>query len=389
MMKPVVLVLLAHYLPGFRMGGPLQSIANLVRRLDADFEFRILTSDRDLGDDRSYDGIETDRWIPVGAATVRYVAPSGLSFTGLARLIRDTPHDLVYLNSFFTPRFTIRPLLARRLQAYQHRPAVIAPRGEFSPGALALKQSKKRAWMALGSAAGLYSDLTWQASSEREAADIRAALGRRAGRIHVAANLSAPLRPEPPPHTPRAPGAPLRVVFLSRISPKKNLDYALRVLAEVKAPVAFAIYGPQEDSAYAAVCRAQAAALPAHIQVAWHDAVAPAEVVETLARHDLFFLPTRGENFGHVIAEAMGAGTPVLISDATPWRGLAERGVGHDLPLADPRAFAALIDAAASLSPEAALAERGRVASHARWLQREDGNVEANRALFFQVLGMA
>ena len=74
MMKPVVLVLLALYLPGLKMGGPLQSVANLVRRLDADFEFRILTSDRDLGDDRSYDGIETDR-MGAGAAAVRTVSP--------------------------------------------------------------------------------------------------------------------------------------------------------------------------------------------------------------------------------------------------------------------------------------------------------------------------
>ena len=34
--------------------------------------------------------------------------------------------------------------------------------------------------------------------------------------------------------------------------------------------------------------------------------------------YDLLFLPTKGENFGHVILESMSAGTPVLISDTTP-----------------------------------------------------------------------
>ena len=55
-----------------------------------------------------------------------------------------------------------------------------------------------------------------------------------------------------------------------------------------------------------------------------------------MAANDLFFLPTRGENFGHVIAEALSVGTPVLISDQTPWRKLAAVGLGHDLPLAVP-----------------------------------------------------
>jgi glycosyltransferase involved in cell wall biosynthesis len=52
-----------------------------------------------------------------------------------------------------------------------------------------------------------------------------------------------------------------------------------------------------------------------------------------LSKHHLFFLPTCGENFGHVILEALLAGCPVLISDQTPWRNLQAKGVGWDLPL--------------------------------------------------------
>jgi glycosyltransferase involved in cell wall biosynthesis len=42
-----------------------------------------------------------------------------------------------------------------------------------------------------------------------------------------------------------------------------------------------------------------------------------------------------GENFGHVILEALGAGCPVVISDQTPWSHLQEKGVGWTLPLDD------------------------------------------------------
>ena len=62
---------------------------------------------------------------------------------------------------------------------------------------------------------------------------------------------------------------------------------------------------------------------------------------ESLAKNDLFFFPAHGENYGHVIAEAMAAGCPVLISDQTAWRNLEEKGAGWDLPLDAPGRFRA------------------------------------------------
>ncbi len=64
---------------------------------------------------------------------------------------------------------------------------------------------------------------------------------------------------------------------------------------------------------------------------------------ETLAAHDLFLLPTLGENFGHVFLEAFLAGLPVITSDRTPWRELTAKRVGFDLPLEQPDAFQAAI----------------------------------------------
>jgi glycosyltransferase involved in cell wall biosynthesis len=48
---------------------------------------------------------------------------------------------------------------------------------------------------------------------------------------------------------------------------------------------------------------------------------------------DYFVLPTKGENFGHAIFEAMAVGCPVLISDQTPWTNLEQKNAGFDLPL--------------------------------------------------------
>ena len=130
--KPVVLAFVGTYLPGYKAGGPIQSVANLVEHLSDDLDFRIVTADRDMGDNAPYPGVAIDAWNTVGKAQVFYASRARRSLRGFARLMRETPHELVYVNSFFSPVFTQRPLLARTLGLAPRRPVVIAPRGEFS-----------------------------------------------------------------------------------------------------------------------------------------------------------------------------------------------------------------------------------------------------------------
>ncbi|MEN9639278.1 MAG: hypothetical protein RLZZ262_1146, partial [Bacteroidota bacterium] len=59
----------------------------------------------------------------------------------------------------------------------------------------------------------------------------------------------------------------------------------------------------------------------------------PQELDEMWAYYDFLYLPTRGENFGHAIAESLNHGVPVVISDRTPWKNLSDKGVGWDIPL--------------------------------------------------------
>jgi len=200
--------------------------------------------------------------------------------------------------------------------------------------------------------------------------------------IAIARNLSSGLPQVPPDHVPRSPGEPFRIIFLSRISPKKNLDFALGVLAQVRCSIIFRIYGPPEDFEYLNKCKSLADRLGSHISVEWHQAVPPERVADLIAEHDLFFFPTRGENFGHVIAEALGAGTPILISDTTPWRNLAAEGVGNDFSLEVPEAFAARIEELAVQRPSEVLELRARVSRYARDLQARDESVASHRNLF-------
>lgn len=386
--RPTILTFVGYYLPGYKAGGPIRTIANMVDRLSGDFKFRIVTGDRDLGDDRPFEGIQLNRWTRVGEADVLYASGGLQTATGLPRLLRDTPHDIVYLNSLFSIKSTLLPLSLRRMGLTQDRPTVLAPRGELGEGALALKGFKKRGFLRVAGLVGLYSDLTWQASSRLEAARIAEVMGVPDHQVFVAPDLSAVRHCSPDPARESA-SHPFTVLFLSRVSRMKNLDFALRLLSEVRSPVQFVIHGALEDHTYWRECQRLIAALPSHVRVEYRGEL-PHEAVEGVLRSaDLFLLPTRGENYGHAILEALAAGVPVLISDRTPWSELAEWGAGWVCPLDDTAPFAAAIDSCANDTPEAC-AERSRNAhAYADNVASASDAVDENIQMFRSVLRAA
>lgn len=351
--KPTILVFIEYYLPGYKAGGPIRAVENVTARLAGDAHFRIVTSDRDLGDLNPYPDVRPNRWTRLSdEADVLYLPPESQTWRNIGRLCASVPHDVVYLNSAFSLRFSLLPLLLRR-GARLSCPVIVAPRGEFAPSALRHKRAKKRAFLALARATGLYRDVTWHAGSAREQDDIEAIMGEQA-RICVAPHIPAPADPMPRANVRKAPGE-LSVAFLSRISPIKNLDAALRIMGRVRHCVTFDIYGPIEDTRYWHACVELIKRLPPNVRATYRGTVEHSEVRRTLAPYDLFFLPSHGESFSYAIAEALSAGCPVLTSSQTPWRDLEEHGAGWALPLEDEARFLAIVEHLAS-SDGAALA---------------------------------
>lgn len=327
-----ILALIPYYLPGYKSGGAFRSLSNMADEMNDQFEFWIVTNDRDAGDLVAYSDVRVNAWNQVGNAKVYYASPDSLSINRIKELIGDVSPHVIYLNSFFYP-LTLKYLICRRLRMGPHIPAVIAPHGEFSSGALKLKAFKKRAYIALASRLGLYDGLTWQATSKTEEADIKAAWARRI-RLHFAPYVLKRDQLLTGSQTPLAKKTgSMRLVFVSRISAKKNLLFALRRLQNIKGQVIFDIYGPVEDRDYWESCQTVIRAMADNIRVNYNGPVPNDKVPELLADYHFFVLPTLGENFGHAILEALSAGCPVIVSDQTPWRNLAEQGAGWDLPL--------------------------------------------------------
>lgn len=385
MKKPTVLTFTLFYLPGFRAGGPIRTISSLVERLGDEVCFRIVTQDRDSADVVPYSGIAKECWNSVGKAEVLYVDRSNVGLRSILRIVREVSPDLIYLNSFFDYLFTQKVLLLKKIGALGDIPVVLAPRGEFSKGALAIRRLKKRAYIRCASIAGLYRGVIWHASSAMERADIlREFPSADEGRIRVAMNLASKSAPLAIEH-----GRPwegrLRVCFLSRISPKKNLLYALQCMAKVTAEIEFSIFGPKEVPEYWDACEKVMARIPKNIMVEYRGEVEHQRVRQVLSEHDVFFFPTLGENFGHVIHEALSAGLPVITSDQTPWLDLEVKGVGWALPLSNEDAFVQVLERIAGMDEEERRAMARRAQAYAAEREGDASVLEANRALFLDV----
>jgi glycosyltransferase involved in cell wall biosynthesis len=335
-MRPKILLLADWYLPGFKAGGIITAIANLVTAIGDEFDLRVLTRDHDLTESGRYANVVPGEWQPVGKARCLYT--HDLSLAHLRHRIAESQPDIIYLNSFFSP-LTVKTLALRKLGLLPPAAFAIAPRGEFAPSAFRIKARKKSLYSVAALRAGLYDRLLWHATSDRESVAIESFVGprtRQAPCIHIAPDL--PNRDwfvldnnaARPPKS-----SPVKFVFLSRICRIKNLTFILDALASLASPAELHIYGPIDEPSYWQECQRRIAALPQNVQAIYHGAVPRKGVPDVFRTHDFFLFPTEGENFGYVLLESLAAGCPVIVSDRTPWRDIDEKGSGWAIPLED------------------------------------------------------
>jgi glycosyltransferase involved in cell wall biosynthesis len=103
--------------------------------------------------------------------------------------------------------------------------------------------------------------------------------------------------------------------------------------------VEFHIYGPIEEMNVWKNCLEVIDAMPENIKVRY-GGIVPRDLVKSyFAKYDLFLFPTHAENYGHVINESLSVGTPVLVSDNTPWKSLYHKGLGWDVNLRNQNEF--------------------------------------------------
>lgn len=285
---------------------------------------------------RSYPEIESNKWIRSELnCEVYYAEADALNYESIKTIMDSCDFDLVYINSFFSKIFSIIPLQILN-KYYKTKPIIFAPRGMLGEGALAIKKLKKRAFIWYAKISGLHNRVVWHATSAEEAQEIKRVINPKTAVVQIS-NLPKKIKLLSDKEKTQG---QLRACFMSRISEKKNLLYALEVLSKVKdVHVTYTIYGPLEDKGYWEKCQLQIEQLPENIHVHYAGSVAPKDIEQAFVSQHIMFLPTLNENFGHSIVESLLCGCPVIISDQTPWNDLQKHGAGFALPLSAPDKF--------------------------------------------------
>jgi glycosyltransferase involved in cell wall biosynthesis len=386
-----ILTLADYYLPGTHAGGALRSLANLVATLGNEFDFRVITRDRDWLSDVRYPHAMPGIWQSVGPAKVMYLAPNQVRPATLRRVISETPHDVLYLNSLFSRVFTLSVLAYRRVGMIPAKPAVLAPRGQLTPGAMGISGPKKAAFLAAARMAGLYRDIIWQASSPDEEREVREHFDAPASPANavVAPDLPTPWEQLAVVAHRRKSAGSLAATLISRIARKKNLLGAIELLRGMTRDVVFDVYGPPEDPQYLRECEAAMATLPPNVAARYAGALEYQEIAPAFARYDVFLFPTLGENFGHVLIESLAAGCPVAVSDRTPFRDIEERGAGWVVPLEEPDRYRRALEACAAMTADEHARMSNAAREYARRVIMDPAPVEQNRRLFATAQNMA
>jgi glycosyltransferase involved in cell wall biosynthesis len=136
----------------------------------------------------------------------------------------------------------------------------------------------------------------------------------------------------------------LRLVNIARVAPEKNLLFALQILKQVKENIVFDFYGPIYSHDYWTECKLALDELPQNVKANYKGSIESEKVINVLKDYDFMFMPTTGENFGHVILQSFSVGCPVIISDQTPWKELSKKNMGWAIPLDNKEKFVETIE---------------------------------------------
>lgn len=317
MKKQRILILAEQYLPGVKGGGPIRSLENMINALADDFEFFILTSNCDLNDHNPYEGITYDHWLKKDNYTICYIDVVKASWFKIIHLINEVKCDILYLNSFFNIKFSLVPIILNKLRLTKVKRIVIAPRGQFFKKALSYKNKRKSLFIILAKLSRLYEDVVWQAASINERLAIIANF--KMVDPYVVSDIGISKSKNGYDHPIIKTKATLKLLYLSRIHPHKNLVAIIEALRFVTGSVYFTIAGPIEDETYWIKCQNLIKKLPINVSVSFVGIIQHEEVIKLIKQHHFFILMTHGESYGHVIREAIYANRPLIISDQTQW----------------------------------------------------------------------
>jgi glycosyltransferase involved in cell wall biosynthesis len=304
-----------HVIPAVapRYGGPSAAIAPMCRNLVAEgVEPTIVATDAD-GEARLDVPIgEPTRWNGVPAVFFRRDWNESYKYSrGLARWVAE--HVVDYAVVHVHAVLSHAPLAAARACRRAGVPYVVRPLGTLDPWSLGQKALKKRALLAMAGRRMLEGAAAIHYTTAEEQTAVERALGLSRGVViplGVDADAFADaLMPAGARH------ADPYILVIARLHAKKNLETLIEAFAGAAAAAAWRlVIAGDGDREYVAGLRQLASRLHVDSRVefaGWVDGDAKRLLLRNAA---VFALPSRQENFGISVLEALAAGVPVLVS---------------------------------------------------------------------------
>ncbi len=302
-------IFVEYFYPFIDAGGPVRSIENILNNFICDSNFCIVTSSSDY----------KNKPIPSGYVTNKIIKDNftGYNIVYLTKCFRGihflfnilNKNDVVYINGLFKPSLSLIPfLISSKL--------IICPRGMLQNNLLKQKSFVKYLYLSLLKFIFLFKNVLWHATTNQEALEIVNIFGIKSS-INVISNI--PVKPSDDLKIYIKQSKNLKLVYFGLIVENKGLLTLIQTLKSLNYPVSLDIYGSVKDHAYWKLCLNE---LNKNNSLATFNCKGHANSADSqsiLATYDALVLLTKGENFGHSIYEALSVGTPVIISDKTPW----------------------------------------------------------------------
>jgi glycosyltransferase involved in cell wall biosynthesis len=287
-----------------------------------------------LGGQREHPLVETCRKAGVQVRIFKRSQPHVLYFSW--EMWRDLPHALRDVTHLYIYSCWTFPVWWGAACARKHGiPYSVAPQGCLDPVRRAYGKGRKwLAWQCFDRA--LLRRAAWlHATAQQEAAWMKDALGKACPPIRIIPNGVDDVAFDAVPEQPRT----KTVLYLGRLHPLKGLDLLLDAWQQLNPPADWEllIVGPADGYT-----------VPEVPQVRVLPPCYGAEKVKLLKSAAIFILPTRSENFGIVVAEALWCRTPVICTKGAPWEVLGDYWTEISAP-----ALAKALQSLISLTPEA------------------------------------
>jgi glycosyltransferase involved in cell wall biosynthesis len=315
-----ILHVVPSYLPATRYGGPIYSVHALcVALVERGHHVEVFTTNVD---GPGVSDVPVSQAVYIDGVKVTYFEASigrriyRSSSMGAALTTRVSSFDVVHLHSVFLWPTSAAAAQARKCGV----PYVLAPRGMLVRDLISSKSSLlKSVWIRLFERRNLANASAIHVTSKVEADEITA-LGLPMPHVAVMPNgVEVPDLSCNSELTDDAGSLPHPLILsLGRISWKKGLDSLIKALAHV--PDATLVIAGNDEENYTSVLHGIASQLQLTDRIKFIGPIYGDAKWRLIKHADVFVLPSKNENFGNAVLEAMACGVPVIV---TPGVGLA------------------------------------------------------------------